>query len=186
MNFRALVLVVLLFAVAEPARAQDEIELAAIGYRELPPGIALRLELTDDSDLNLQVREMIADELMARGHRISVEAPFVLQIETFSTSGGGNDPDLGSFRADTDEGAEIRLNLWSNRQDSLLNRREDTPRGATGFRIDLGLYDSRDGRYYWRGNAGTLLTGGDAAAASRRMVPALLGHLGETHQPSEP
>lgn len=181
----------ILIAAAAPAHAQEpaepQLELATAGYRELPPGTALRLELMDDSDLNLQVRELIAEELARRGHPVAEGAPFILQIETGTAADDETDPTLGSFEANTDEGAELRLNLWSNRQDSLLNRQEDTTRDAAMYRISLGIYDSRNGRYYWRGNAGALLVDDDALAASREMVPALLARLGQTYRsPASP
>jgi len=162
-----------------PADAQTPPEVVAAAYRDLPAGLAVRLELMDDSDLNLQVRDLIAGQLAADGYTVAETAPFVLQIETQTASQAADDPSLGSFQA-TDRGAEIRMNLWSSTEDSLLRGRQDKVGAEARYRISLGLYDSRDGRYYWRGAASTTLDQGDAAAASRDMVPALIAQFGKT------
>ncbi len=174
----------LLFA-ALPVRAQTIADVVAVAYRDLPAGTALRLRLLDDSDLNLQVRDMVAGQLTGAGYSISDDAAFVLQIETETVSDAAVDPSLGSFQAGT-EGSEVRLNLWSSREDSLLQRRRDGTSSALVYRISLGLYDERDGRYYWRGTASGLLEQTDAAGASREMVPLLLAHFGKTARQSTP
>jgi hypothetical protein len=162
-----------------PAGAQAPPEVVAAAYRDLPAGLAVRLQLLDDSELNLQVRDLIAEQLAAAGHTVAETAPFVLQIETQTATQAADDPSLGSFQA-TDRSAEIRMNLWSSTEDSLLQGRQDKIGAEARYRISLGLYDSRDGRYYWRGAASTTLDQGDAAAASRDMVPALLAQFGKT------
>jgi hypothetical protein len=170
---------------AAPAAAQTPPEVVAAAYRDLPAGLTVRLELLDDSELNLQVRDLIAGQLAADGHTVAETAPFVLQIETQTASEAADDPSLGSFQA-TDRSAEIRMNLWSSSEDSLLQGRQDKVGAEARYRISLGLYDSRDGRYYWRGAASTTLDQGDAAAASRDLVPALLAHFGETARDTPP
>jgi hypothetical protein len=178
-----------LLATDAPALAQAAPEAAydvtAVAYRELPDGAPVRLQLLDDSELNQQLRTLIADQLTTAGHPVDEAAPFVLQVETQTASEAEADPNLGSFEAGN-EGAEIRMNLWSSREDSLLNRRDDAAPGGTLYRISLGLYDGEDGRYYWRGQVSTILGQADAAGASRDMVPALLAHFGKTMPPAAP
>lgn len=168
-----------LIATAAPVGAQAPAEVVAAAYRDLPAGLVVRLELLDDSDLNLQVRDLVAERLVADGYTVADTAPFVLQIETQTASPAAADPSLGSFEA-TDDRAEIRMNLWSSREDSLLQGRQDKVGADASYRISLGLYDGRDGRYYWRGSVSSTLDQGDAADASRDMVPALLAHFGKT------
>jgi hypothetical protein len=177
LRFLGSAIVVLLTAASAAAQAPSEV--TAVAYRELPAGLAVQVQLLDDSDLNLQVRDMIVEQLTAQGYTVSDTAPFLLQVETQTAAESDQGPSLGSFEA-TDEEAEIRMNLWSNSQDSLLNPQEED--GATGsrYRISLGLYDGRDGRYYWRGAVSSALEDGDPASASRDMVSALLAHFGDT------
>ena len=162
-----------------PTGAQTPPEVVAAAYRDLPAGLVVRLELLDDSELNLQVRDLIAEQLAAGGYTVADNAPFVLQIETQTASQAADDPSLGSFEA-TDDRAEIRMNLWSTREDSLLQGRQGKVGAEARYRISLGLYDSRDGRYYWRGAASTTLDQRDAADASSEMVPALVAQFGKT------
>jgi len=179
-RFAAAVLVGL-FVTAMPVGAQTPADVAAVAYRDLPAGLALRVQLLDDSDLNLRVRELVAEELAAGGYPVAEGAPFVLLVETQTNSETDSGPSLGSFEVD-DEGARIRMNLWSSREDSLLRGRQEsgTIEADARYRISLGLYDGRDGRYYWRGTVTSTLDQGDAADASRAMVPALLAHFGKT------
>ena len=165
--------------VAAPAAAQTPAEVTAVAYRDLPAGLTVQVQLLDDSDLNLQVRDMIAAQLASQGYTVADDAPFLLQVETQTATERSRDPSLGSFEA-TDDRAEIRMNLWSNREDSLLNPQEEERISGSVYRISLGLYDSRDGRYYWRGSVSTALREREAATASRDMVPALLAHFGKT------
>lgn len=165
--------------VITPAAAQSGYEITAVAYRDLAAGIPVRVRLLDDSDLNQQVRDLVVEQLAAAGYQVADDADFVLQVETLTAADPARDPSLGSFRAGT-EGAEIRMNLWSSREDSLLQGRRGGVPGPSEYRISLGLYDGRDGRYFWRGWVSSVLEGGNAAEASRSMVPALLEQFGKT------
>ncbi|MEX1204162.1 MAG: hypothetical protein WEB85_02825 [Dongiaceae bacterium] len=185
--FGALALLVL---APPPAAGQPfDAALNAIAYGPIAPGAAFQIWMTRDDELARRVRELVESELRGRGYAVADDAPLVLTIETEADGPDGPDEgSLGQFRADSDSGAEIRMNVWSSRDDSLLGPTPDRPRRARTFRITVAVHDQATGRYLWRGAIDGARDGStNALSASEAAVPALVDAIGQTvDNPSVP
>ena len=184
--FGALALLIL----APPPAAGQPLDAAldAIAYGPIPPGAAFQIRMTRDDELARRVRELVDSELRARGYAVADDASLVLTIETEAGGPGGPDEgSLGQFRADSGSGAEVRMNLWSSRDDSLLGPTSDRPRRARTFRIAAAVHDAATRRYVWRGSISGVQDGTGAPALSEAAVPILVDAIGKTmDNPSVP
>ena len=94
-------------------------------YDAIPEDAAFRLRTQDDRELDHQIQREIAAALASRGFDVRPDAPFVIDIEAEIDRtpaydyGSMGELDIGSG------GVEIRVNLWSSSEHSLLRRQRD-------------------------------------------------------------
>ncbi len=171
-----------LLVVALPAAGRPlDAALTAIAYGPIPPGAAFQLRTAEDSELAERVRDQVEAVLKARHYAVADDAPLVLTIEIEADGpGGAAEGSLGRIDADSDRGVEIRLNLWSSRDDGLLSPTKQRPRGARTYRIAVAVHDRTTRRYVWRGSIGGFQDGTGALALSEAAVPVLLDAIGRT------
>ncbi len=164
-------------------------------YGKVPAGSAVAVLPLDDTEDNLQIKDMIERGLEARGYRIAADALFVM---TFWT-GGSYDlarrtkrgPGLlrlgaegGTRIGDTEADVEAQVTLFSSRGGGLFQnpakRPSRKPLGSTRHRLDAVLKDQQRGRRMWQGQSYADVSGGDSVAVSQAMVPVLVESFAKT------
>jgi len=92
--------------------------------------------------------------------------------------------DLGQFSRGnaSDQRTRFRINLWSNRQDSVIGGRRDEVLASSvdELHVEITLDDRSDGQCIWQGEAVHRLDGRDELAAAERIIPLLIDRLGRT------
>lgn len=173
--------VVFALALALPGAAAA-IELSTTSYESLPADAAFRIETPSDDVRSRHVADLVEDALRARGYAVEEAAPLVMAIEVPGGWDDGGEPDLGMFEVGTQHGLELRLNIWSSSEDSLLRPRSRERVAPPPHRIRLSLHDRQAGRYLWHGEAEAEADFRGFLTISREMVPVLVDALGETVQ----
>jgi hypothetical protein len=179
-RLRLTVLAMILALAASPGWAQNGgIAISAVAYSPVPDQAAIQVETNGTSGLNDRATQTVLDVLRSQNYAVVDDAPFVLTLTTTRIGGPTDQPLLGQFDA-SESGAEIRFNIWSTQQDSLIERRRVIGSDETQVRIDISLYDRATGRYAWRGTAAAVTALAGAEATVGPMVERLLGFLGQT------
>ena len=188
----------LLFALAwavAPALAQDSPE-AARGYLNafacevLPQPVRVHVEVMDNSDQNLRLRDQLAQRLQQNGAEISDAATLVLSLEVavarqatrhkpgdmIDVRVGQDEPEIGQ------EGfARLHMNVWSSRRDSLLTGRRSTveEEGFDLLRLRASLNSRSDGHCLWQGELVHNLDGDDPYLSAAKLIPVLADSIGQ-------
>ncbi len=181
----------LVLALAGPAQAEEG-RINAAAYAPVPTGSAVTVLPMDDTDANLQLKDVFERALEARGYRIAPDAPLVV---TFWTSGSYDlarrtrrGPGLLQFgatnrrRPATDVEAQVRL--FSTKGGGLFQnpakRPSRKPLGSTRHRLDAVLKDQERGRRMWQGQSYADVSGGDPLTITESMVTPLIDSFGKT------
>ncbi|MBI3505555.1 MAG: hypothetical protein HY059_11995 [Proteobacteria bacterium] len=183
------ILTALFFVLAGPAGAQETGDARAPGrinaqaFRDIPADTAIRVRPYDDTRENRRLKQQIERAVERKNRRIEDAATSLsLNFETAVQQIGraGPPPSLGTIQADRDD-ARVRLNLYSNNEDSLVNprRSEGGGSGSVQFQLTLSLDDPRGARL-WQGTATLLGSPSDEQTAYNAMARALLDELGRT------
>jgi hypothetical protein len=192
--FMALVLLSL------PAAAQGlgEILLSAQAVHGIDPNVSIDVRVSDDTDLNIRLRDVVRDILHRTGFKFEENNPaLVLQLQTQRlTQSEGDTGSIGQFRAgsatgrptgslDDPRGSEVDLNvkLWSSTKKSLLGQKRRSRPLRQGFQLSLEVHDAVKNEYVWRGSAQTAETGGDVFRVGKAMASHLVEVIGETVAP---
>ncbi|MFM7346182.1 MAG: hypothetical protein ACKO1J_12535 [Tagaea sp.] len=186
---RRILFVALALACAPPAGAQTQADPSAPGrlnaflYRDAPLDGAFKVSPLDDSRENRRLAVAFERALERAGRRLDrASAPFTLSFATEVAQVGRPGPQgtLGLVEASRDD-ARVRLNLFSNTEDSLAGgaRRSDGAPASVRYTLTATLEDSRGSRL-WQANASLLGTPGDEQTAYAAMARVIAEEIGKT------
>jgi hypothetical protein len=185
---RLFVLLGALLTLFATTQAQADGLLNAVAYRPLPDGQAISVVSLDDSAEALAVKQAFEDALRERGRRVADDAPLRLTFKVRHEIGALARGERRTIlevekRQGTpgDEQTQARVNLYDTGRGGMLNKGPGTGEAQrTTLRIDVNIADRTEGRRLWQAWAKAELGQGDGTGVARRMVPALVGRLGET------
>src|SRR5262245_7614157 len=98
-------------AVSIAGGATNETQILATAYAPIPAGSALALKTVDNSDLTMQVRELMSDELQRAGYLVSDDSALVLTIGTSAPATPDDDLDLPMRVAGGNSAVGMRFKL---------------------------------------------------------------------------
>jgi hypothetical protein len=171
-----------LFAGVGSAAAGQSATVDAQRLEAVPAGAAVAVEIYDDSELNLEVREAFVSALEARGVPVEAAARLRVMLDLQLREGRLEEtaPSLGRSHSDTQE-TEVEVNVLSSSQDSLLGGQRSEP-GTRVVRegvvsLEAQLRDRAGGPVLWTGRARTT----DDARGFERLAPMLAAPLAEAY-----
>ena len=166
---------------AMPATADGLLSGYACG--QMPGSYTVDVEVVDDSPRMLQIRDTAINALERKRAEISGSAELVLVIDTRFLREGvtRKQRDLGSVTDGSSEQIRARMNLWSNREDSLIGGRRDgiVEGGLDEVHVDITINDRSSGKCVWRGEAIHGSAGEDQWAIAEKTVLKLLNVVGK-------
>ena len=173
------------------ARADDEPlpgRAYASSYGPVPVNLPIAVKPWDNSAANLRVKSSFTEALSKRGVKLTESGtPLLLnfdtEVESLATPGYG--PSLGQVQGRNWD-SRVRMNVWSNQQDSVLAGRKSTdPAGTRTVRYILRatLDDQRSGQRIWQGEASYTGAPADESNAFVAMVPVLIEGFGQNVRP---
>ncbi len=176
-----------------PAALADTDDEAAPGvayassYGPVPPELAVAVRPWDNTTEAQRVKASFADALSRRGVKLGeTGAPLTLnfetEIESLAAPPGG--PSLGQVQARNWD-SRVRMNLWSNSQDSVLagRRGDSSAAGTTRYILRATLDDQRSGQRLWQGEATYTGATNDQAGTFAAMAPVLIDGFCENVRP---
>lgn len=156
--------------------------LNTFACENLPAALRVRVDLLDDAEPMLRVRTVLLAALKRKGIEVADGAPYVLSLGAEATrlAARHKGRDLGSISNSTDDDVKMRMNLWSNREDSVLGGRKDSVESDARdeMRVTISINSTGDGRCIWRGDALHDTAGRDQWAVAERMTPILVDAIG--------
>lgn len=178
---------------AAPAGAESEDESApglayASSYAPVPSGIPVAVRAWDNTAVSSpRVKASFTDALSRRGIQLaekntSLTLNFETEVESLAVPGQG--PSLGQFQGRNWD-SRVRMNLWSNSQDSVFaGRRSDSGgSGTTRYILRVTLDDESSGARIWQGEASYTGASSDDAGTFAAMAPVLVDGFGENLKP---
>jgi len=146
----------------------------------------LQLTPADDSDLYLSVEENMKRAVETAGHKVEKTAGLELYYSLVETAVEirQSGPSLGRIEVRTvnrEVRSQLLVNVWSNKQDSLLGGRKT----ESGLRVSnvliatLELKRQDNGRCVWRGEGAVELGAVTAKDVARALVDVLATRLGQ-------
>lgn len=160
--------------------------LSAYACGKLPIPLRVEVEAQDDSRKFMELKKVLIDALSARKTGIAANAPLKLSlfVETLRETERRKGRDLGQFSTGNrnDERTKFRMNLWSNRQDSVIGGRKDEvlSQAVDELYVGITVNDKANGRCVWQGEAKLNLDGRDEFATAQKMIPLLAKEMGRT------
>jgi len=157
--------------------------LNAQAYRDVPATGSVRVRPYDDTRENRRLQTQIERAVERKGRRVedrNADLALSFEIEVRQVGRAGPPQGIGSFTADRND-ARLRLNLYSNSEDSIVNprRAELGSSGSVQYTMVISLDDSR-GTRLWQGTATLLGAPGDETSAYGAMARALIDEFGQT------
>lgn len=185
-----LVLAAALLAVAVPAAGQGTGKPAgrvtSFACASLPASLNVSVETPDAPAQADRLRRVLVESLAARRAVVSADAPLQLSLYVGLVRG----PEIGEGNVlnqidrddEGDENIQIRVDIWSNRRNSVIGGRRDLhpTTDVDKLRIEITLDSRTDGRCVWQGNAEYRLDGRDEIATAEKMIPLLVERLGRS------
>ena len=170
------------FAVlAHPALAGS---LSGYTCGEFEAGQAMAVEIDNDSEEMEKIRNSVIDALRARSTRVTDDAPWVLAIRTEAIREGTRrkQRDLGHVRDGSSENVNVRMNVWSNRQDSIIGgRKSGVVAGPIDeVRVTISINDKTSGKCIWRGEARHDSSGQNQWTVKEKVSVVLIDALGQS------
>lgn len=181
---------------AQPGQAQQaantaDSRLNAFACEGLPKPLRLAVEVMDNTEQYLRLRDSFVARLRGAGVEVAENAAIILTLDIrnmveFEQRGGGELFELRAGQEDEDIGRDgdlfMRGNVWSNRSDSVLGSRKRDPGQLSRDQLQVSASVNRrsDGRCLWQGEVRHSLDGEDPAGAAERIMPILADALGET------
>jgi hypothetical protein len=169
----------------ETERSDSEGVITAVAYREITDKISLVVDLYDNSDLNLLIREHMMRSLSDAQHIIGEYPLFELSLSSHFHSPVyfSKGPDLGraSFGLDMLP-SKLEMNVWSSTHDSLIvgRRYRSYKMGQYDFEIHASLRERSLDDVVWEGRVIAYIERDKAADAAPGMVDALVAKLGQS------
>lgn len=169
--------------------------LSASGFRTIPDRAKVRLQLADDTDINLRLRAIAIQALTRAGYAVvDADAAFTLRLESERLlKGRQTDLSIGSLRAGSSvgrpegnaggprgDGVDLNLRLWSSTKNSLLNPKSAGVAAKQGFAVVIKAFDEAAHKPAWHGIARAPDSGGDSYRTGSAMVKHLIDALGLT------
>jgi hypothetical protein len=178
---RTLAIAVLaLFCAVQPVAAQGL--LTSFSCEDIREPLSVRIDLLDDAPPMLKLRESIVAALGKRGITIASDAPYVLSFEAEAIRRAlrRKGRDLGSITDSTDEEMKARINVWSNREDSIIGGRKDSvvSEAIDEMRVIVSIHRVSDGKCVWRGEAVHDTEGREQWSVADSMAPVLVEAIG--------
>ena len=180
---------VLLLAGPLPAIAADGM-LNAVSFLPVPSGASVMVEIYDDSDQNIALKNMFEQALREKGYTVSEDGRLVLSFETRGTEGtwtGGGPNRLIEIANDEDhtgtKAPDVRLNLFNSNRGGLLNKKRDpgiTQVAASEYRIDANIVDRQEGRRLWEAWSIAEVGAADDPTLHSAMVKPIVSGIGQT------
>jgi hypothetical protein len=180
------------------AQEVGEILLSAQSTQPIEPESSFEIRVSDDSDLNLRLRDVFVERLQNAGFPKDDGSPTLViwlksQRITWNSDENGS---IGSLRVGSTlgppsgslndpRGSEVDLNvkLWSSTKNSLLRKNKSTRVSRRGFQIVLEVFNNTKDAYIWRGSARATELSGDSFRVGQAMAPRLIEALGQTVEP---
>lgn len=190
LTFLPVLVALVVVGAALPVRAQDDNDSPGLAYATLfmpiPVGTPINVRPWDNSAENQTVRESFTDALTQHGvHLADKGTPLMLNFETRveSLAVPGNGPSLGEVQGRNYD-SRIRMNLWSNSQDSVLAGRRSNDDSATTRYVLRATLDNQDtGERLWQGEAHYTAVVTDETKTFVAMAPILIAEFGKNVQP---
>jgi hypothetical protein len=184
----------------QSASAQEvgEILLSAQSTQPIAPKSRFEVRLSDDTDLNLRLRDVFIERLQNAGFiKDGVSPTLVIWLKpqriTWNSDQNGS---IGSLRVGSTlgppsgslndpRGSEVDFNvkLWSSTKNSLLRKNKSTRMARRGFQIVLEVFNNTKDAYIWRGSARATELSGESFRVGQAMAPRLIEVLGQTVEP---
>ena len=175
-----------LLLASSPAGADDAAISPGLAHSTnfiaLSPDAAVTVRPLDNTRANLTLKQHFAAALKKRSVRVEDSSSYVLNFETeVDQTIRRAGPTLGSV-ASTNRQSEVRVNVWSSGQDSVLRGqvRDQQDRGALRYVLTATLEDERTGRRLWQGEASYTGAPADEATTLAAMASVLADQLGQT------
>jgi hypothetical protein len=162
-------------AVAQPSdKATSLGSVVANTYSRIPDGSAILIEFREDTELNARVRPVLQEELLDRGHKVSSDAPLVLQISLEVETSAPPESRIGlSGQGDNRGLSDAKVTIKVDR-----NAKNQTKK--TRYRLEASLIDQKN-KPVWKGTAGiTVGAGRDRAEVAEMIVRALMAEFGSS------
>lgn len=179
------------FGLCPLAQAQDPVLETGTVDGPFDPPVSVTLRPKQDTELNARLRPVLEEELKAIGIAIDEWSRVSLWYDTLVPGAGSPElSPMGRVDADTRSGVDMRMNVLSTSQSSLINGRKESspippPAGQTDdppanldvphLRLSLELSDTQAIR--WRGKATLPAAEGDPFQDYESLTRALLPHL---------
>ncbi len=184
-----LILAAALLAAAVPAAGQAKDEavgrVTAFACESLPSPLNIEVETSDGSPQADRLRRVLVRSLLARQAVVSPGAPLRLSLYVESVRAPeirkGRDLDKVGSGNDVDDPIRIRIDIWSNRRNSVIGGLRDQVLTAVDeLRIEITLDSRTNGRCVWQGKAVFKLGGRDEIATAETIIPLLVERLGRS------
>lgn len=174
---------------------RGEALISSSGFRQIPAGARVALKISDDSDINLRLRDVASRGLKRAGYLLVTRDPeFTLRLESEQLiSGQRVDHSIGSLRYGSGvgrsvgkedgpqgTGVDVNVKLWSSTKNSLLAPKSHSVTRKQGFEVTIEAFDEAAAKPAWQGIARAPDTGGDPFRAGSAMVKHLVDSLGLT------
>ena len=176
-----------LVAGAAPGLAQDANPAPGRSYASafgpVPADLPVTVRPWDNSTANLRVKASFTEALSRHGIKLAeFGTPLLLNFETEveSLASPGTGPSLGQVQGRNWD-SRVRMNLWSNSQDSVLAGKRTGEGGTATVRFILRatLDDQRSGQRIWQSEASYTGAPSDEANAFVAMVPVMVEGFGQ-------
>lgn len=174
-----------------PARADEEDPMPGRAYAssfgQVPANTPITVKPWDNSSANLRLKSSFSEQLSKRGVSLTeTGTPLLLNFDTEieSLASPSLGPTLGQVQGRNWD-SRVRMNVWSNQQDSVLAGRKTTDPGLRTVRYILRatLDDQRSGQRIWQGEASYTGAPADEANAFVAMVPVMVEGFGQNVRP---
>jgi hypothetical protein len=158
----------------------------------LPAPLTVEVVVPDDTKDNVKLSEALGRQLRNTGVSVAQGAPVKLMLETevVREAERRRPHDLGEFRRSTvndpslidQNRTDVRVNLWSSRQDSVLTGRQEEvlTEGVDELRLAIKMNDKDNGRCLWQGEIVYALKGNDPWHTAEQLLPAMTAAFGRT------
>lgn len=143
---------------------------------EIPEDAVFDVTPFSGSELDLDMARAFAAELRKLEHEVKSGERFEVTLEAHIARGVIEAPSrsLGRLRI-KNRGVEVRFNVWSSSEDSLLARRRKKAetKETTYLTVTARLRDREAGKAIWTGEASGELRGATPRAIGQALMPAL-------------
>lgn len=173
-------------AVTQPGQADEPGEpmVTARAFAPLPAGASVSVEPRDDSDANLQLRDLMAARLEGKLHPVLPGAALRLRFSTETVAGAG--PKAGATTGEAVDASDRKSYTPSNLGYSEADRffggpaERDTGAIQTTYKLRATLERRDDAKVVWSGEATGALTDRNEARLAAALAQALADALGYT------